>query len=123
MIGDEGKTLIIVYSKVIGLPIKCIKEIICKNKIAELFLQQEPALKTTSDLENLEILVRITLLRKLGDLSKLTQKDVEFIYKNYDINVPFILQNKDSKCKTLDIIKIFEKERKNGYGISKILEK
>lgn len=122
MFKEEGNILIAVYSRIIGIPISQIEAIVSKNKIAELFLTQEPALKVTSDLENLEILVRATLLRAYGDLSKINSRDIEFIYKNYDITIQLEPNTEKNEYKSSEIIRAFEDERKTDHRLSNLIQ-
>ena len=61
--------------------------------------------------ENLKILTRFILFRDYGDLSRLKQKDIDFINNNYNIKIDYseILQREDYS--TIEIIDLFEEER------------
>lgn len=105
----ERKMLIDICSKVIGLPDCLLEELIKQNKTAKYFLENEKMLKATSDLENLKILVRFLLFREYGDLSPISNDDINFIYKNYKIYGSFSNDIIYSKCyNEVEIINLFE---------------
>ena len=107
----ESELLISVLSKVVGISKSNIEKLINENGTAKFFLQQEKALAITSSLENLKILTRFILFRDYGDLSRLKQKDIDFINNNYNIKIDYseILQREDYS--TIEIIDLFEEER------------
>ena len=107
----ESELLISVLSKVVGISKSNIEKLINENGAAKFFLQQEKALAITSSIENLKIKTRIILFRDYGDLSRLKQKDIDFINNNYNIKIDYseILQREDYS--TIEIIDLFEEER------------
>lgn len=103
---SEKELLINVCSKVIGIPVFVLKELIRQNKTTKYFLENEMMLEHGSSLENLKILVRLLLLREYGDLTPFSNRDIEFIYENYSLYGSFVNELTLSRLKNYNDIEI-----------------
>ena len=103
---SEKELLLNVCSKVIGIPVFVLKELIRQNKTTKYFLENEMMLEHGSSLENLKILVRLLLLREYGDLTPFSNRDIKFIYENYSLYGSFVNELTLSRLKNYNDIEI-----------------
>lgn len=107
----ESDLLISIFSEVIGIDIPTIEKLIEENGTAKFFLEQDKALSITSSLENLKILARFLLFREYGDLSRIKERDINFINDHYNIKLysEHVINGKNYS--DIEIIDLFEEKR------------